>query len=677
MKNKKANKIIAISVIIVLLVVAIIVFILNTSIGNSGLTILEKQWINDNANKVVDVTVFNDIPIYGNGGKGVVFDFLDKFSEEYNIEFNKNSYTLSNKEVSYGNFAFKILNNEDKLSDNQILFYEDAYVIVGSDEEDTISSIDDIKDSKVGILTSDKNDVLYYLDINSDSVTNYDNIDKLIQGYSDREVSYIVIPNVMYMQEIVKNNLSILYHISDISKKYVLEVTDNDLYSIISKFYLDYKDKYLSDSYSTGFLDAYFDNSSYTDVDRVNYNSSVYTYGYVVDMPFENADNDKFVGIISNYLKEFQSIANVELKVVRYNNISDLKQALINGDIDFAFGNFELKSLGSSFYTTNNVVNSSYVVLAKEHINIGSLASLKKYEVSVVENSKLDEILKLKGINATRYSDTDSLLRGIKDNDIILIDKEMYNYYSSEKLSDYMVVYEGNLGKTPFVISGKNKTFASLFDYYVSMTDYNDFSGKYNTSVGMYDGRLKEIISILAFSLAVILILIIVLLMIKNKKKKKKRAYMEDKMKFIDVMTSLKNRNYLNYSIPKWDDNVIYPQAIVVIDLNNLKDINDNYGHEKGDEVIKKAANILIANQLEKTDLVRTDGNEFLIYMVGYPVNDVMMYSRKIYKEFKNLPYGYGASIGYSMIEDDVKSIDDAINEAIIDMNKNKENEKK
>lgn len=677
MKNKKANKIITISVIVVLVVVAVLVFALNTSIGNSGLTILEKQWINDNANKVVDVAVFNDIPIYGNGGKGVVFDFLDKFSEEYNIEFNKNSYTLSNKEVSYGNFAFKILNNEDKLLDNQILFYEDTYVIVGSNEEDTISSIDDIKDSKVGILTSDKNDVLYYLDINSDNATNYDNIDELIQGYSDKEVSYIVIPNVMYMQEIVKNNLSILYHISDISKKYVLEVTDNDLYSIISKFYLDYKDKYLSNSYSTGFLDAYFDNSSYTDVDRVNYNSSVYTYGYVVDMPFENADNDKFVGIISNYLKEFQSIANVELKVVRYNNISDLKQALINGDIDFAFGNFELKSLGSSFYTTNNVVNSSYVVLAKGHINIGSLASLKKYEVSVVENSKLDEALKLKGINATRYSDTDSLLRGIKDNDIILIDKEMYNYYSSEKLSDYMVVYEGNLGKTPFVISGKNKTFASLFDYYISMTDYNDFSGKYNTSIGMYDGRLKEIISILAFSLAVILILIIILLMIKNKNKKKKRAYMEDKMKFIDVMTSLKNRNYLNYSIPKWDDNVIYPQAIVVIDLNNLKDINDNYGHEKGDEVIKKAANILIANQLEKTDLVRTDGNEFLIYMVGYPVNDVMMYSRKIYKEFKNLPYGYGASIGYSMIEDDVKSIDDAINEAIIDMNKNKENEKK
>lgn len=75
MKNKKANKIITISVIVVLVVVAVLVFALNTSIGNSGLTIIEKKWINDNANKVVDVTVFNDIPIYGNGGKGVVFDF--------------------------------------------------------------------------------------------------------------------------------------------------------------------------------------------------------------------------------------------------------------------------------------------------------------------------------------------------------------------------------------------------------------------------------------------------------------------------------------------------------------------------------------------------------------------------------------------------------------------------
>ena len=58
-------------------------------------------------------------------------------------------------------------------------------------------------------------------------------------------------------------------------------------------------------------------------------------------------------------------------------------------------------------------------------------------------------------------------------------------------------------------------------------------------------------------------------------------------------MTSLKNRNYLNYNIKIWEENVIYPQAIVIIDLNNTKYVNDNYGREKGDSLIVKAASIL------------------------------------------------------------------------------------
>lgn len=50
--------------------------------------------------------------------------------------------------------------------------------------------------------------------------------------------------------------------------------------------------------------------------------------------------------------------------------------------------------------------------------------------------------------------------------------------------------------------------------------------------------------------------------------------------------------------------------------------------------------------------------------MVGYSEKDVVAYTRKIYKELKELPYGFGATIGYSMIMDDVKTVDDAINEA-------------
>ena len=139
-------------------------------------------------------------------------------------------------------------------------------------------------------------------------------------------------------------------------------------------------------------------------------------------------------------------------------------------------------------------------------------------------------------------------------------------------------------------------------------------------------------------------------------------------------MTSLKNRNYLNLKIKEWDNNNIYPQSFVIVDLNNIKYINDNHGHEEGDTVIKKAASILIVNQESNTDIIRTDGNEFVVYMVGYDEKSVVNYTRKIYKELKALPYGFGASIGYSMIMDDIKTVDDAINEATIDMRNNKNN---
>ena len=84
-------------------------------------------------------------------------------------------------------------------------------------------------------------------------------------------------------------------------------------------------------------------------------------------------------------------------------------------------------------------------------------------------------------------------------------------------------------------------------------------------------------------------------------------------------------------------------------------------------------ANILIKTQLDNTDIIRTDGNEFLIYLVGYSEQQISTYSKKLTKEFKGLPYGFGAAVGYSMILDDIKTIDDAINEATIEMKKDKE----
>ena len=147
-------------------------------------------------------------------------------------------------------------------------------------------------------------------------------------------------------------------------------------------------------------------------------------------------------------------------------------------------------------------------------------------------------------------------------------------------------------------------------------------------------------------------------------------------MRYIDSLTSLKNRNYLNENISKWNKNTIYPQTMVVIDLNRIQEINDTLGYEQGDAQIRAAANILIKTQLDNSDVMRTDGNEFIIYFIGYQTKQITAYLHKLNKEFKKLPYEYGACIGYSMIENDLKSIVDAINEATLDVKKQKEMQK-
>ena len=56
-----------------------------------------------------------------------------------------------------------------------------------------------------------------------------------------------------------------------------------------------------------------------------------------------------------------------------------------------------------------------------------------------------------------------------------------------------------------------------------------------------------------------------------------------------------------------------------------------------------------------------------------YPEKTVIAYLRKLSRLFKNLDHGFGAASGYSMIMDAIKTFDDAVNEATIEMRNNKD----
>ena len=62
--KKRNNKVIILTVAGILFVVLLGIFILNYTKDDYSFSILEKKWINDNASNILDVSIYNDVPIY-------------------------------------------------------------------------------------------------------------------------------------------------------------------------------------------------------------------------------------------------------------------------------------------------------------------------------------------------------------------------------------------------------------------------------------------------------------------------------------------------------------------------------------------------------------------------------------------------------------------------------------
>lgn len=96
------------------------------------------------------------------------------------------------------------------------------------------------------------------------------------------------------------------------------------------------------------------------------------------------------------------------------------------------------------------------------------------------------------------------------------------------------------------------------------------------------------------------------------------RRRMEEELKTLslhDSMTGLFNRHYFEEELKRHNDGRHHPVGIVVCDVDGLKQVNDNYGHKAGDEVIKTAAKVLKAAFRESDMVARIGGDEFAVLL--------------------------------------------------------------
>ncbi len=125
-------------------------------------------------------------------------------------------------------------------------------------------------------------------------------------------------------------------------------------------------------------------------------------------------------------------------------------------------------------------------------------------------------------------------------------------------------------------------------------------------------------------------------------------------MIFIDPLTGLENRRSIDLLVKAMGEcrrEVLY--AGMMLDIDNLKTVNDLYGHAAGDQAIRRTAELL-RGSLRKTDFVaRYAGDEFLVVM---EVEDRMALVKAVeriqdafslFNETSGYPWKLEVSMGY------------------------------
>ena len=151
-----------------------------------------------------------------------------------------------------------------------------------------------------------------------------------------------------------------------------------------------------------------------------------------------------------------------------------------------------------------------------------------------------------------------------------------------------------------------------------------------------------------------------------------------------DVLTGLPNRRSLfqdaSHSL---EQSSAHLSALIYIDMDNFKYINDTMGHGFGDEFIKKVSERLLRCMTDDSTLYRLGGDEFIILLAGVQKqSEVESFINKIMRIFKkefmvhNSTLKISASIGVALYPEHGRNIHELIKSADIAMFKAKESGK-
>ena len=117
-------------------------------VDENALSIKEKKWIDENNSNVISLSIPNDLPVFGNTGAGVFFDFSKYLTDNLGLKINNNTVSYLSDTTGYG---FKVTENYEK---DSLLMFKDHFVLISKNSG--VVSSDEVSSLNPGVLSKNK-----------------------------------------------------------------------------------------------------------------------------------------------------------------------------------------------------------------------------------------------------------------------------------------------------------------------------------------------------------------------------------------------------------------------------------------------------------------------------------------------------------------------------------------
>lgn len=342
---------------------------------------------------------------------------------------------------------------------------------------------------------------------------------------------------------------------------------------------------------------------------------------------FDNGTNE-YGGIAVEVMKQLSQLLDFEFTIIRDDLLtwSD-KLDMIKKNEAHVLGGASISDsrLKYGYFTDETYFQVNYAIIGSvdHHIIIRKLSDIGKYRIGLIKQTGINNLILENVLPDTQveYFDTmEDALLDLKNHEVDLVtDNEavFIEEYFNNKRFDYEILYsvhdmvkeykyftpktEEGLILSSILNKGMKEINIDLIisDRYQNKSIFTYY--KEHTEKLRRENQVRNLALIALIFIVIIVLTTIIVIKIKNNEL--------EVLAKIDNLTKLKNRNSLFQDYNKREK--LNKNRVYFIDLDDFKFINDNYGHDAGDQVLKGVGKRL-SDFAPKAHIYRIGGDEFL-----------------------------------------------------------------